>query len=280
MNLNNAYELSEKIIIKHSKSFYLAFKDLPPAKKLGVFAVYGFCREVDDAIDELQDETRLRDYAQALHHLDTMDAHNPIMWALADTIARFKIPLMPFMDMIYGQQLDLNFKAIPDEAALLRYCYYVASSVGLMLLPILATQHHEKIKTSGIQLGYAMQLTNILRDVGEDFHEKNRIYLPQSLLSKDVLQAIQTKEVNSAFIAVWERLAQCAENYYEIAIRDIKYYDEDSKVAITRAIVYYRGILDAVRAQKYDCLSQRCRVTDIFGLQKEVDRIIAALVKI
>lgn len=274
MKMNQAYQLCEKIIQKHSKSFYMAFKDLPKAKRLGVFAVYGFCREVDDAIDELHDVSILKDYAHALDHLQDMDESNPIMWALADTVSRFGIPLKPFKDMIDGQEMDIDFDGINDEDALLKYCYHVASSVGLMLLPILATQHHSKIVQSGIELGYAMQITNILRDIGEDYHDKKRVYIPKTQLNERIIQAIESKQVNDAFITLWESLAQRAEIFYQRAIEDLKYYDEDSLVAIAQAIVYYRGILNAVRDNHYDCLNQRCRVKDLLSLQNEVKRIV------
>lgn len=274
MKLQQAYQICERIIQKHSKSFYLAFKDLPEAKRMGVFAVYGFCRQVDDAIDVLNDASMLQDYENALDRLHEMNASHPIMWALSDSISRFNIPLTPFKDMIRGQEMDIHFNGIKDEKALLEYCYYVASSVGLMLLPILATQHHSKIVQSGIKLGYAMQITNILRDIGEDFHDKNRIYLPKTQLNEDIFHAIKTKHVNEAFINLWESLAQQAEKYYHNAIEDLKYYDEDSLLAITQAIVYYRGILNAVRNNHYDCLTQRCHIKDLLSLQIEVKNIL------
>jgi phytoene synthase len=252
----------------------MAFKDLPRHKRLGVFAVYGFCREVDDAIDEYHDEARLHQFASALNHLSDMDENSPILWALSDTIQRFNIPLKPFKDMIIGQEMDIHFSGIEDEAALLNYSYHVASSVGLMLLPMLATKHHTLITESAIQLGYAMQITNILRDVGEDYHEKDRVYLPQTLLNEDVLQAIKDKKVNESFITCWEHLATSAETYYSNAIEDLKYYDDDALVAMAQAIVYYRGILNAVRDQNYDCLTSRCRVKDLFSLQSQVREIV------
>jgi 15-cis-phytoene synthase len=274
MKLSQAYNICEKIIQKHSKSFYMAFKDLPMHKRQGVFAVYGFCREVDDAIDELHDEARLHEYASALDHLETMDESSPILWALSDTIKRFSIPLSPFKDMILGQEMDVQFEGIKDEEALLKYSYHVASSVGLMLLPMLATQHHQRINQSAIELGYAMQITNILRDIGEDYHEKGRIYLPQNLLNEDVIKAIKDKKVNDAFIEVWEHLASMAHAYYDHAIEDLRYYDKDALVAITQAIVYYRGILNAIRDQNYDCLNSRARVKDFISLQNQVHQIV------
>jgi 15-cis-phytoene synthase len=274
MKLSQAYLLCEKIIQKHSKSFYMAFKDLPRHKRLGVFAVYGFCREVDDAIDEYHNEAKLHEFADALNHLSDMDENNPILWALSDSIHRFNIPLKPFNDMILGQEMDIQFNGIEDETELLNYSYHVASSVGLMLLPILATKHHHQITQSAIELGYAMQITNILRDVGEDYHQKERIYIPQTLINDDVLNAIKDKKVNDAFIACWEHLATLAQSYYEKAIIDLKYYDDDALVAMAQAIVYYRGILNAVRDENYDCLNSRCRVKDLLSLQNQVKKIV------
>ncbi|MCD8574306.1 MAG: phytoene/squalene synthase family protein [Erysipelotrichaceae bacterium] len=275
MKLSQAYHLCEKIIQKHSQSFYMAFKDLPLHKRQGVYAVYGFCRVVDDAIDEDEDLQTLYTFASAIDQLSQMDETQPILYALSDTVQRFSIPLQPFKDMIVGQEMDIVFDGIEDEAALLKYSYHVASSVGLMLLPILASEHHEQITPSAIELGYAMQITNILRDVGEDYHQKSRIYLPKDELNDDVMQAIQTKKVNEAFIQVWERLAGLAETFYDNAIQDLKYYDDDALVSITQAIVYYRGILNAVREANYDCLSQRCRVKHFITLQNQVKQLVS-----
>jgi len=275
MKLNQAYLQCEAIIKKHSQSFYMAFKDLPLHKRQGVYAVYGFCRVVDDAIDEDEDLQTLYTFASAIDQLSQMDETQPILYALSDTVQRFSIPLQPFKDMIVGQEMDIVFDGIEDEAALLKYSYHVASSVGLMLLPILASEHHEQITPSAIELGYAMQITNILRDVGEDYHQKSRIYLPKDELNDDVMQAIQTKKVNEAFIQVWERLAGLAETFYDNAIQDLKYYDDDALVSMTQAIVYYRGILNAVREANYDCLSQRCRVKNFITLQNQVKQIVS-----
>jgi len=275
MKLSQAYLQCEAIIKKHSQSFYMAFKDLPLHKRQGVYAVYGFCRVVDDAIDEDEDLQTLYTFASAIDQLSQMDETQPILYALSDTVQRFSIPLQPFKDMIVGQEMDIVFDGIEDEAALLKYSYHVASSVGLMLLPILASEHHEQITLSAIELGYAMQITNILRDVGEDYHQKSRIYLPKDELNDDVMQAIQTKKVNEAFIQVWERLAGLAETFYDNAIQDLKYYDDDALVSMTQAIVYYRGILNAVREANYDCLSQRCRVKNFITLQNQVKQIVS-----
>lgn len=275
MKLSQAYHLCEKIIQKHSQSFYMAFKDLPLHKRQGVYAVYGFCRVVDDAIDEDEDLQTLYTFASAIDQLASMDDSNPILYALSDTVKRFNIPLQPFKDMIVGQEMDIVFDGIEDEKALLNYSYHVASSVGLMLLPILASEHHKRITPSAIELGYAMQITNILRDVGEDFHEKSRIYLPKNELNEHVMLAIETKKVNEAFIQVWERLAGLAETFYDNAINDLKYYDDDALVSMTQAIVYYRGILNAVREANYDCLSQRCRVKNFITLQNQVKQIVS-----
>jgi len=89
------------------------------------------------------------------------------------------------------------------------------------------------------------------------------------------MQAIQTKKVNEAFIQVWERLAGLAEMFYDNAIQDLKYYDDDALVSITQAIVYYRGILNAVREANYDCLSQRCRVKHFITLQNQVKQLVS-----
>ena len=158
----------EEVIKKHSKSFYSAFSQLPKDKARSVFAIYAFCRQADDAIDLLKDLKLLNENHHGLHKLEAgtvLDA--PIWRALSVVFATYDLPFQPFYDMLTGQRMDLYFQQPATEADLSHYSYYVAGSVGLMLLPILSSSAAE-IQTPAKKLGEAMQRTNILRDIGED----------------------------------------------------------------------------------------------------------------
>lgn len=274
MNLTNAQHTCASIIQKNSQSFYAAFKDLPKAKRNAVFAVYAFCRAADDAVDLTHDSEPLdRLEAWINHWNDEVDPENAIQVALSDAVQRFQLDPVPFKEQLHGQRLDLNFKQPQTDEELFQYCYYVASTVGLMLLPILATKHHPELRQEAIDLGIAMQLTNILRDVGEDARN-GRCYLPQLRMTPAIQHAIETSQVTPEFISLWESLATIAEDYYKRGLRSLHRYDKDSILALAKSAVYYKGILNAVRQANYNCLTQRAYVRDFDTLRSELQALL------
>lgn len=274
MNLTNAQHACASIIQKNSQSFYAAFKDLPKAKRNAVFAVYAFCRAADDAVDLTHDSEPLdRLEAWINHWNDEVDPENAIQVALSDAVQRFQLDPVPFKEQLHGQRLDLNFKQPQTDEELFQYCYYVASTVGLMLLPILATKHHPELRQEAIDLGIAMQLTNILRDVGEDARN-GRCYLPQLRMTPAIQHAIETSQVTPEFISLWESLATIAEDYYKRGLRSLHRYDKDSILALAKSAVYYKGILNAVRQANYNCLTQRAYVRDFVTLRSELQALL------
>lgn len=274
MNLTNAQHTCASIIQKNSQSFYAAFKDLPKAKRNAVFAVYAFCRAADDAVDLTHDSEPLdRLEAWINHWNDEVDPDDAIQVALSDAVQRFQLDPVPFKEQLHGQRLDLNFKQPQTDEELFQYCYYVASTVGLMLLPILATKHHPELRQEAIDLGIAMQLTNILRDVGEDARN-GRCYLPQLRMTPAIQHAIETSQVTPEFISLWESLATIAEDYYKRGLRSLHRYDKDSILALAKSAVYYKGILNAVRQANYNCLTQRAYVRDFDTLRSELQALL------
>jgi len=274
MNLTNAQRTCASIIQKNSQSFYAAFKDLPEPKLSAVCAVYAFCRVADDAVDLTHDRATLdRLEAWIDHWNDEIDPDDAIQVALSDAVQRFQLDPVPFKEQLHGQRLDLNFKQPQTDEELFQYCYYVASTVGLMLLPILATQHHPELRHEAIDLGIAMQLTNILRDVGEDARN-GRCYLPQSRMTPAIQNAIEMSEVTPEFITLWESLATIAEAYYERGLVSLHRYDKDSILALAKSAVYYKGILNAVRQANYNCLTQRAYVRDFDTLRSELQALL------
>jgi phytoene synthase len=270
MNLDAAFNHCEKIIQTNSRSFYLAFKDLPKPKREALYAVYAFCRKGDDLIDLHNDPQALMAMRTQLLNLDALQSVDPLWVAIKEAIHRYEIPLQPFLDQFEGQRQDAQFTHLDTFEALLNYSYLVASTVGQMLLPILATHKHRQLNPFAIRLGQAMQITNILRDVGEDA-ERGRIYIPQSWLNDAARNAIHTKTVNPDFIDVWERLAQQAENLYAQCLPEIQHFDDDAQKPLVQAIFFYRGILDAVRKADYNCLTQRPYVDNFEGLKQQIE---------
>ena len=273
MKLSEAFSFCEAIIEKNSRSFYMAFKDLPTRKREALYAVYAFCRMGDDLIDLDHNLQALEAMRERLLNLNHTQPEEPVWVAIQEAIYRYQIPLQPFLDQFDGQRLDANFNGIANLQALLDYAYLVASTVGQMLLPILATHNHLKLNQFAIDLGQAMQITNILRDVGEDA-DRGRIYLPQDALNVEIRKALQTKKVNAAFIELWEKLAAIAEQRYAQCLTQIHHFDRDSQKALIQAIFFYRAILDAVRQADYNCLTQRPYVRNFEILKQQIQQFI------
>lgn len=253
------FKICESIIKKQSKSFYAAFSQLPHPDNWAVYAIYAFCRQADDLIDEAEDVDGLECLKQQLHDfIDKQIILNTPMWrALAVVFQHYPMSADPFYDMLYGQKQDSQFEQPETIADLSEYSYYVAGSVGLMLLPILSDVPSQLV-SRGKQIGEAMQVTNILRDVGEDF-ANHRIYLPRTLLKKhgvDNRMFIQ-ESPSQELIAAWEELAKRAESLYEEGLELTAGLKPKARFPFVAACVYYRAILTAVRNNHYQMLHQR-----------------------
>lgn len=254
----------ENIMKKHSKSFYYAFSGLPAEKRDAVYAIYAFCRIADDSVDE---NTAIAVKSTALNQLrnelDLFSRHkernHPLWRALRHVFNTFDMDLQPFYDQLAGQEMDIHFSSPKTLQELEEYSYYVAGSVGLMLLPIIASENQQDLREAAVDLGVAMQLTNILRDIGEDFYEKNRIYLPELERFRFGYGEEKLAEglIDGSFIALWEHLAVRAETLYDAFAGHISSFDDDSRAPVAMSANVYRSILDVVRENKYDCISKR-----------------------
>ena len=176
--LQRAYDLCGRITSRHSKSFHLASGLLPEAKRASVRALYAFCRTVDDIVDEgtERDRTAALDYWRDVSRSASAPDGDPVAAAWADTLARHHIPRHFPLQLIDGVGRDLSQSRYESFDDLATYCYGVASTVGLMSMYIIGFRSHEAVPHA-IKLGVALQMTNILRDIGEDF-QNGRVYLP------------------------------------------------------------------------------------------------------
>lgn len=268
------FDYCENIIKEHSKSFYAAFSTLPKQKAMSVYAVYAFCRRADDIVDESSDRERLYRLKEDLERFEQgQEKNHPVWRALRVVFDAYEMDIAPFYDMITGQERDLDFSQPQTQAELEDYSYYVAGSVGLMLLPIL-TDTPATYQDEAIALGVAMQITNILRDVGEDL-EKNRIYLPYEVMTQHgySLDMLKKKTINERFISLWEYEATIAESYYEQSLHLVYNMNEDSKKPLLLSLLFYKEILEAVRLNGYQCFEKRSMVSKRrkLALLKEAD---------
>lgn len=262
------FQFCEQIIKEHSKSFYAAFSTLPKQKAMSVYAIYPFCRLADDIVDEEANLAKLNQLEEELKLFEQgREVDHPIWRALRVVFSTYKMDINPFYDMITGQKMDLNFTQPQTQKELEEYSYYVAGSVGLMMLPLL-TDDIGEIQEEAIALGTAMQITNILRDIGEDL-QNNRVYLPVEIMENHgyTSRTLEHKLINDAFINLWEFEASEAEKHYESALRMLPFLNQEAKRPLLLSLLFYREILEAVRESNYQCYTKRNHVSKKRKLQ-------------
>ncbi|CAM4247120.1 phytoene/squalene synthase family protein [Jeotgalicoccus halotolerans] len=258
------YKYCESVIKKHSKSFYYAFSNLNTPDRNAVYAIYAFCRMADDAVDnatELNEKInnidRIRDELDCFAEGSTPDT--PLWRALEDVKNNYNISLDLMYKQLDGQQMDINFIQPETIYDLEHYSTHVAGSVGLLLLPIICSRNTE-IREHGAQsLGVAMQYTNILRDVGEDFKTLDRIYLPKEWTAEYQITArdLSSGKITPDFINLWEKVALEAEKKYDAFMDEIVHYKPEAQLGLMLSVLIYRELLDEVRRNQYDCLNKR-----------------------
>ncbi|HEX2984133.1 MAG TPA: squalene/phytoene synthase family protein [Ignavibacteriales bacterium] len=236
-----------KQIAKESKSsFYYAFSLLPEQKRDALNTVYAFCRQTDDIIDEGNESEefkyeKLRKWRIELEKSQKGESEYYLLNKLSKIISQFNIPLEPFFELIKGMEMDLQMKRYPNIDDLMLYCYRVASTVGLMCIEIFGYRN-KSAKDFAINLGYALQLTNIIRDVNIDA-QKNRIYLPQDDLKKFSYtdKDIYGKVYNDNFVNLMRHEALRAREYFEQANKHLDFEDKPAMFA-ARAMqhIYFR----------------------------------------
>jgi phytoene synthase len=266
-----AYDACKEIIRKHSKSFYLSARFLPPAKRQGITALYAFCRISDDLVDGSSPVPSRRcaqdDLCAALDRWSALvsDGANvlrhPVATAWADTRARFAIPSQLAEELLSGIRMDLTIDRYETWDDLWVYCYKVASTVGLMSMYITGAGSMAAVPYA-VQLGVALQLTNILRDVGEDA-QSGRVYLPAEDMDRFGYTEAMLFDgvVNRNFINLIEFQMARAEALYKCAMPGISMLPRDSRLAVTAAATLYKGILGQIRGSRYDVFTRRAHVS-------------------
>lgn len=248
----------QEICRRGSHTFYLASWFMPPARRRATWAVYAFCRTVDDLVDEAHPGAReqLRAWRTWLtspcRRLDT-----PVQTALHDALTRLHLPVEPLLHLLDGVEMDLGAVRLESEADLQRYCYLVAGTVGEMMAHLFGATDFRAFRHARM-LGEAMQLTNILRDVGEDLR-RGRVYLPAHLLAKFGVtpQEMLLGQVTPGFRLLVEVLAQRAEAMYDHALEGCRFLPAWARPCVRAAAGMYRGILGEIRRNQYQVLTRR-----------------------
>jgi phytoene synthase len=280
--LDHAYAICRGVTRTAAKNFFYAFLVMPKEKRNALCAVYAFMRHADDLSDDAtqpieQRWQKLEDWRQQFHL--AMQGHptdDPVLFALADAQQRFKIPIELFDQLVQGTMMDLQqsaagapltFRTFDD---LTRYCYHVASVVGLVSIRIFGYRD-PRAEPLAERTGVAFQLTNIIRDVREDAL-LGRVYLPEEDLARFGRSAAElapsvfsAKNGNSFQAAVWADIlrfeADRARELYHAADELIPLIDEDCQPALWTLVTIYRRLLDKIALRQYDVFRERVRLT-------------------
>ncbi len=247
-----------------SKTFSLAARSFPPALQDGAHAIYWFCRHTDDLVDEALDvesaRIELDRWEGALQSALTRgQSDDPILQLFTVTLNDFQVPHEYAFELIAGVRMDLSKNRYESFDDLRTYCYRVASTVGLMMSHVIGFR--EGALPFAEQMGVAMQLTNILRDVGEDYR-RGRIYLPrQELRSFGIEEGdFPGDPRDQRFRGLMRFQVDRARQAYAAALPGVALLDEHGQFAVRTAAIYYGRILDHIERAGYDTVTRRAVV--------------------
>lgn len=277
-SLEESYELCRQITAKYSKTFYLGTLLMPEEKRRAIWAIYVWCRRTDELVDGPRcDLTTPETLDQWERDLESVFAGHPLEdadVALVDTLERFPLDIQPFRDMIAGQRMDLYRSRYKTYEELNLYCYRVAGTVGLMSTAVMGVDHSyrtapwDKVDPNAqgpveeaIALGIANQLTNILRDVGEDAR-RGRIYIPLEDLA--LFNYTEADLLNGVVDERWRELMKFqirrARKVYTQAEQGISELSSDARWPVWSALMLYSQILNAIEQNQYDVFHKRAYV--------------------
>lgn len=261
-DLDTSYEYCRNVARTRARNFYYSFVLLPKAQRNSICAIYAFMRRCDDLSDEpakgVAPQATIEAWKREMEEaLAGRFGPSPIWPAFQDTVERCRIPREYFHEMIVGVLSDLGPRRVETFAELYRYCYQVASVVGLTVIHIFGFRGSEALPLAE-KCGIAFQLTNILRDVREDA-ERDRVYLPAEDLERfnvdprDLAEGKRTEE----FVKLMEFEAQRARDYYNESTPLIDMVDPHSRSSLWALIEIYSRLLKRIEQTNYDVLSHR-----------------------
>lgn len=248
-------------------SFYYSFLFLPPLKRRAIIALYAFCREVDDAVDEISDPDvaahTLQWWREEVQRTFAGKAEHPVGQALQSALADFDLHQEYFLEIIDGMAMDLAQHRYQDFSQLALYCHRVASVVGLLSVEIFGYQDRKTLRFAE-QLGMALQLTNIIRDVREDA-ERGRIYLPQDEMARfgvteaDILNYRQTP----ALVDLLTFQHQRALKYYQKAMQTLPAVDRPAQRTALIMAAIYSTTLNEIADDGFQVMQHRVSLTPL-----------------
>jgi len=248
-------------------SFYYSFLFLPPERRRAITALYAFCREVDDVVDEVSDpdlaRTKLAWWRKEVGAIFSGTPQHPVALALQPVVAAYRLPQQHFQTVIDGMAMDLERNRYLDFADLERYCHCVAGVVGLMSAEIFGYANPGTLDYAR-NLGIAFQLTNIIRDVGEDAR-RGRIYLPQDDLARHGVSvaSILRRESTPAMVSLMKAQVARARRWHQNALDALPLEDRRTQRPGLIMAAIYRALLDEIERDGYAVLDHRIALTPL-----------------
>lgn len=276
--LDEAYERCGDVTSEYAKTFYLGTQLMTPEQARAIWAIYVWCRRTDELVDGPNASKitpkALDRWEERLEAIFDGRPYDVLDAALTDTISKFPVHIQPFRDMIEGMRLDLTKSRYETFDELYEYCYRVAGAVALMSNPVMGIDPSykgpmERVYRAALALGTANQLTNILRDVGEDAQQRNRIYVPlqdldaYGISEQEVLvglHAPSTGKIDDRWRRFMRFQIDRARMYFEEAEAGVNCLDGKARWPVWSALDLYRQILDAIEANDFDNFTKRAYV--------------------
>jgi 15-cis-phytoene synthase len=283
--LATAYRQCAAVAARHGRSYHLATRLLTPDRRPAIHALYAAARTADDLVDlpGADPAGDLTDWSRAvLADLAAGWSDDPVRLALVDTYRRYAIPVEHLIDFLAAMSSDLEVTGYADLAALDRYMWGSAAVIGLQVLPVLGTAPgvaREEAAPHAIALGEAFQLTNFLRDVGEDV-DRGRVYLPADLMAAHGVtrEQLAEKRFDDRFRALMREMVAVVRRRYDDAAPGTPLLAPESRDCVRAATALYGGILDAIERADYRVLDRRVRVSRPRRLAVFARRLTAAQV--
>nr|KYP32047.1 hypothetical protein KK1_047372 [Cajanus cajan] len=286
--LNDAYEMCRNICAEYAKTFYLGTLLMTEERQKAIWAIYEsklqicgsfdllkhlsavWCRRTDELVDgpnaEYMSSAVLDRWEDRLHNIFNGHPYDMLDAALTDTVSKFPLDIKPFRDMIQGMRMDTRKTRYNNFQELYLYCYYVAGTVGLMSVPIMGIAQEsvipvQRVYDSALYLGIGNQLTNILRDVGEDAL-RGRVYLPQDELAQFGLcdKDVFSRKVSERWRKFMKHQITRARFYFNRAEEGVPQLEKASRWPVWSSLILYRKILDAIEDNDYNNLTKRACV--------------------
>ena len=283
--LDAAYRHCAAVAARHGKSYHLATRLLTPDRRPAVHALYAAARTADDLVDHPGDDPAgdLADWSRAvLADLDAGWSDDPVRLALTHTYRRHGIPVEHLVDFLAAMTSDLTVTGYADLAALDRYMWGSAAVIGLMVLPVLGTAPGVTAAEAGpyaVALGEAFQLTNFLRDVGEDA-ERGRVYLPADLMAAHGVtrEQLAARRHDRRFAELMQEMVAIVRRRYDDAAPGTPMLARESRDCVRAATALYGGILTEIERADYRVLDRRVRLSRPRRLAVFARRLTAAQV--